>query len=189
MSVHKNGQVAIVQTNGNPDCHVILRGGKAPQLRRGQRGRRLRRPEQSQAAAHADGGLLPGPCSPSAHRRPRCGRRRWPQELLMTPAIHPATAPDCEIMQFAGESACATTGNSFGCKGGQALSPANSVPGRIISQLLRERLPVWHLSSRKDNIGRSHRNRQARGLDLARRGEQGPPHRAHEKGGPSAWRH
>jgi 3-deoxy-7-phosphoheptulonate synthase len=28
--VHKNGQVAIVQTNGNPDCHVILRGGKTP---------------------------------------------------------------------------------------------------------------------------------------------------------------
>lgn len=30
LSVHKNGQVAIVQTLGNPDCHVILRGGKAP---------------------------------------------------------------------------------------------------------------------------------------------------------------
>jgi 3-deoxy-7-phosphoheptulonate synthase len=30
LSVHKNGQVAIVQTAGNQDCHVILRGGKAP---------------------------------------------------------------------------------------------------------------------------------------------------------------
>jgi len=30
LSVHKNGQVAIVQTNGNKDCHVILRGGKSP---------------------------------------------------------------------------------------------------------------------------------------------------------------
>ena len=30
LSVHKNGSVAIVQTNGNKDCHVILRGGKAP---------------------------------------------------------------------------------------------------------------------------------------------------------------
>ena len=30
LSVHKNGQVAIVQTKGNTDCHVILRGGKAP---------------------------------------------------------------------------------------------------------------------------------------------------------------
>ena len=30
LSVHKNGQVAIVDTQGNRDCHVILRGGKAP---------------------------------------------------------------------------------------------------------------------------------------------------------------
>jgi len=30
LSVHKNGQVAIVETKGNADCHVILRGGKAP---------------------------------------------------------------------------------------------------------------------------------------------------------------
>ena len=28
--MHKNGQVAIVETRGNKDCHVILRGGKAP---------------------------------------------------------------------------------------------------------------------------------------------------------------
>ena len=30
LSVHKNGQVAIVHTHGNQDCHVILRGGKTP---------------------------------------------------------------------------------------------------------------------------------------------------------------
>jgi len=30
LSVHKNGQVAIVETKGNPDCHPILRGGKTP---------------------------------------------------------------------------------------------------------------------------------------------------------------
>ena len=30
LSVHKNGQVAIVETRGNSDCHVILRGGKVP---------------------------------------------------------------------------------------------------------------------------------------------------------------
>ena len=30
LSVHKNGQVAIVETRGNKDCHVILRGGKSP---------------------------------------------------------------------------------------------------------------------------------------------------------------
>jgi 3-deoxy-7-phosphoheptulonate synthase len=30
LSVHKNGRVAIVQTSGNKDCHLILRGGKSP---------------------------------------------------------------------------------------------------------------------------------------------------------------
>ena len=30
LSVHKSGQVAIVHTEGNRDCHLILRGGKAP---------------------------------------------------------------------------------------------------------------------------------------------------------------
>ncbi len=30
LSIHKNGQVAIVETGGNTECHVILRGGKTP---------------------------------------------------------------------------------------------------------------------------------------------------------------
>ena len=30
LSVHKSGQVSIVETRGNEDCHIILRGGKAP---------------------------------------------------------------------------------------------------------------------------------------------------------------
>ena len=30
LSVHKNGQVSIVSTGGNDDCHVILRGGMKP---------------------------------------------------------------------------------------------------------------------------------------------------------------
>ena len=30
LSIHKNGQVATVQTHGNQDCHLILRGGKTP---------------------------------------------------------------------------------------------------------------------------------------------------------------
>ncbi len=30
LSVHKNGQVAIVETRGNDDCHLILRGGLTP---------------------------------------------------------------------------------------------------------------------------------------------------------------
>ena len=30
LSVHKSGQVSTVETRGNDDCHIILRGGKAP---------------------------------------------------------------------------------------------------------------------------------------------------------------
>jgi 3-deoxy-7-phosphoheptulonate synthase len=30
LSVHKSGQVAIVETRGNDDCHIILRGGARP---------------------------------------------------------------------------------------------------------------------------------------------------------------
>jgi len=30
LSVHKSGQVAIVETRGNDDCHIILRGGRTP---------------------------------------------------------------------------------------------------------------------------------------------------------------
>jgi 3-deoxy-7-phosphoheptulonate synthase len=30
LSVHKSGQVSIVETRGNEDCHIILRGGKEP---------------------------------------------------------------------------------------------------------------------------------------------------------------
>jgi len=30
LGVHKSGRVAMVRTRGNPDCHVILRGGSAP---------------------------------------------------------------------------------------------------------------------------------------------------------------
>jgi len=30
LSVHKSGQVSIVETRGNDDCHIILRGGRSP---------------------------------------------------------------------------------------------------------------------------------------------------------------
>lgn len=30
LGIHKNGHVALVRTRGNPDCHLILRGGRAP---------------------------------------------------------------------------------------------------------------------------------------------------------------
>jgi 3-deoxy-7-phosphoheptulonate synthase len=28
--VHKSGQIAMIRTRGNPDCHIILRGGATP---------------------------------------------------------------------------------------------------------------------------------------------------------------
>ncbi len=30
LGIHKNGHVAMIRTSGNPDCHLILRGGRAP---------------------------------------------------------------------------------------------------------------------------------------------------------------
>jgi 3-deoxy-7-phosphoheptulonate synthase len=30
LGVHKGGQIAMIRTRGNPDCHIILRGGTAP---------------------------------------------------------------------------------------------------------------------------------------------------------------
>ncbi|HMN64703.1 MAG TPA: 3-deoxy-7-phosphoheptulonate synthase [Burkholderiaceae bacterium] len=30
LGIHKNGHVAMVRTSGNPDCHLILRGGRVP---------------------------------------------------------------------------------------------------------------------------------------------------------------
>jgi len=30
LGVHKSGQIAMVRTRGNPDCHIILRGGSTP---------------------------------------------------------------------------------------------------------------------------------------------------------------
>jgi len=30
LGVHKSGQIAMIRTRGNPDCHIILRGGSSP---------------------------------------------------------------------------------------------------------------------------------------------------------------
>ena len=30
LGVHKSGQIAMIRTRGNPDCHIVLRGGTAP---------------------------------------------------------------------------------------------------------------------------------------------------------------
>jgi 3-deoxy-7-phosphoheptulonate synthase len=59
LSVHKNGQVAIVQTNGNQGLPRHLARWQSAQLRRRQRGRCLQGPGSRQVARHADGGLQP----------------------------------------------------------------------------------------------------------------------------------
>ncbi len=53
LSVTKGGHSAIVSTKGNEDCHIILRGGKAAELRRRQRRGRVRRPRQGRASRSA----------------------------------------------------------------------------------------------------------------------------------------
>ena len=79
LSVHKNGQVAIVETRGNKDCHVILRGGKAPNYDAASIAAACTRDRGREAAVHADGRLQPcqqqqGPHPPgrrgARHRRP-----------------------------------------------------------------------------------------------------------------------
>ena len=59
LSVHKNGQVAIVETRGNKDCHVILRGGKAPNYDAASVAAGVRRTRGRQAGVQADGRLQP----------------------------------------------------------------------------------------------------------------------------------
>jgi 3-deoxy-7-phosphoheptulonate synthase len=59
LSVHKNGQVAIVQTQGNNDCHVILRGGKAPNYDAASVAAACKELDSRQTARQLDGGLQP----------------------------------------------------------------------------------------------------------------------------------
>ena len=77
LSVHKNGQVAIVETNGNKDCHVILRGGKAPNYDAAQRGRRLQGDRGGQARLHADGRLQPRQQQQAAREARSTWRATW----------------------------------------------------------------------------------------------------------------
>ena len=73
LSVHKNGQVAIVETRGNKDCHVILRGGKAPNYDAASIAAACQRDRGGQAAVHADGRLQPCQQQQAARR----ARSRW----------------------------------------------------------------------------------------------------------------
>ena len=53
LSVHKSGQVAIVETRGNEDCHIILRGGKEPNYDASERAGGVRRARARQACPSA----------------------------------------------------------------------------------------------------------------------------------------
>ncbi len=75
LSVHKNGQVAIVETKGNKDCHVPARRQGA-QLRRHPCRSRLQGPRRRQAAHHADGRLLACQQQQAARAPDRRGARR-----------------------------------------------------------------------------------------------------------------
>ena len=58
LSVHKSGQVAIVETRGNQDCHVILRGGKTPNYDAASVAAACDALDAAEPAAGADGRLL-----------------------------------------------------------------------------------------------------------------------------------
>jgi 3-deoxy-7-phosphoheptulonate synthase len=104
LSVHKCGQVAIVETRGNDDCHIILRGGKSAELRHRQRRRGLRElakaqlperlmidsrtPTRRQAATSADRRRAAGGCR-ERRRSPRGDRRiitAWPRSRTWSKA-------------------------------------------------------------------------------------------------------
>jgi phospho-2-dehydro-3-deoxyheptonate aldolase len=73
LSVHKSGQVAIVETRGNDDCHIILR--QDAELRRAQRAGGLRTARPRRADRAADGRLLARQCRQGLSP-PGRGRRR-----------------------------------------------------------------------------------------------------------------
>ena len=76
LSVHKNGQVAIVETRGNKDCHVILRGGKTPNYDAAHVAAACQRARGGQAAVPADGRLQPRQQQQAARAPGRRGARR-----------------------------------------------------------------------------------------------------------------
>jgi 3-deoxy-7-phosphoheptulonate synthase len=90
LSVHKNGQVAIVQTNGNKDCHVILRGGKTPNYDAASVGSACAELAAAQAAGHADGGLQPRQQQQAARAPDRGGaRHRRASGRRFAPCVRP----------------------------------------------------------------------------------------------------
>ena len=59
LSLTKAGHSAIYTTAGNEDCHIILRGGKDPELRRGERQRGQRETARRGAGAAPDDRFQP----------------------------------------------------------------------------------------------------------------------------------
>jgi 3-deoxy-7-phosphoheptulonate synthase len=88
LSVHKNGQVAIVQTSGNQDCHVILRGGKTPNYDAASVAAACRGPVACQTASDPDGRLQSRQQQQASREATRCCARhcradcRWLQERV-----------------------------------------------------------------------------------------------------------
>ena len=82
MGMTKMGQAAIFETRGNDDCHVILRGGKAPNYDAGRRRGGLRGAARGRPARAGDDRLLARQQrarSTAADRgRPTTWRRRSP---------------------------------------------------------------------------------------------------------------
>jgi 3-deoxy-7-phosphoheptulonate synthase len=87
LSVHKSGQVAIVQTRGNDDCHIILRGGKEPNFDAASVDGRVQGAGARQAPLPPDDRFLsrqlveavPAPGRGSEGRRPRSSQREAPR--------------------------------------------------------------------------------------------------------------
>ena len=58
LGVHKSGQVAMIRTRGNPDCHIILRGGAAPNYDEASVAAACHALERGRPSRVADGRLL-----------------------------------------------------------------------------------------------------------------------------------
>jgi hypothetical protein len=76
LSVHKNGQVAIVETKGNKDCHVDPARRQGAQLRRCQRGRGVQGAGGREAALPSDDRRQPRQQQQAAPAPGRRGARR-----------------------------------------------------------------------------------------------------------------
>ncbi len=78
LSVTKWGHSAIVNTSGNGDCHIILRGGKEPNLQREARGGGENRSGESGSSGPGDDRLQPCQLQQAVQEADGSGRRRMP---------------------------------------------------------------------------------------------------------------